>query len=335
MPLFIVGLLVIVAFIATLFLGSVDIPFSNVADILTGAGGNQAHEYIVLQSRLPSAIAATLGGAALAVAGLLMQTAFRNPLAGPSIMGINAGASLGVAMVMLCLGGSVALGSMQLEGEIAVVAGALVGGLAVMAIIVVLSTFLCDNLMLLIAAILVGYLATSVIMILNYGASSTGVQSYVMWGMGTFQGIPLRRIIPFAIITLIALLLVLPLVKPLDALLLGDDYAVSLGVNIKHVRLMLLVSTGLLASVVTAYCGPVAFIGLAVPHIARFIVRTDIHRRLLPATLLCGAFVALACNIVCVLPASMNLGGVSAQLPLNAVTSLFGVPVILYVLLKR
>lgn len=328
-------LLLLIGFAANLFLGTVNVDAGKVLAILLGDTTGGAETYIILNSRLPSAICAVLGGGALAVAGLMMQTAFRNPLAGPSIMGVNSGASLGVAVVMLFLGGAVSIGSLEIGGQLAVISGALIGGLAVMAIIVVLSRIVQNDLMLLIAAILVGYLASSLIMILNYGASASGVQSYVMWGMGSFSGIPMSRIPVFAIVVVLGLLLSGALVKPLDALLLGDEYAISLGVNIVRVKQLLLLATGVLAAIVTAYCGPIAFIGLAVPHIARFITGTAIHRRLLPATLLTGSVVALFCNIACIIPAAQFTGWTSSPLPLNAVTPIFGVPVILYVLLKK
>ena len=329
--------LLALSFLANLFVGSIDIPVADVTDILLGRGEmDSAEHYIILESRLPSAISATLCGGALAVAGLLMQTAFRNPLAGPSIMGVNSGASLGVAVVMLLLGGTVTAGSVELSGEIAVIAGALIGALAVIGVLLAIASFVRNDLLLLIVGILVGYLASSFIMILNYGATSEGVQSYVMWGMGSFQGVPMSRLPVMAGLIFAGLVLAVGLVKPLDTLLLGDDYAVSLGVDIRRTKQLLLLSTGVLAATATAYCGPVAFIGLAVPHIARMVIRTDIHRRLLPMTLLCGCLIALWCNIICQLPYTGVLSAIASPspLPLNAVTPLFGVPVILYVILK-
>lgn len=330
-------LLIILAFFANLFLGQVAIPFSTVIKILCGEDGvNTAYEYIVLQSRLPSAIAAVIAGAALSVAGLLMQTAFRNSLAGPSIMGINSGASLGVALVIMVTGGTVSMAGIHMSGEIAIIGAALVGSLSIMGILIALSLILKNDLMLLIAGVLIGYLVSSLIMIINFGSSADGIQSYVMWGMGSFQNVPLSRILPFAIMTFVGLLIAFLLMKPLDSLLLGDDYAINLGVNVKRVKQLLLFSTGILAAATTAYCGPIAFIGLAVPHIARILIKTDLHRRLLPTTLCLGVIIALLCNILCILPCSSLFSiGTASNLPLNAVTPLFGVPVILYVILKR
>lgn len=324
------------AFVANLFVGTVPIDASTVFGILCGRGASGPESYIVLNSRLPAALTALLGGGALAVAGLMMQTTFRNPLAGPSIMGITSGASVGVALVTLLLGGTLTASGLRIGGEMAVMAGALAGSLLVMAVIIFLSTILKNDLMLLIAGIMIGYLASSFITLLNFSASSEGVHSYVMWGMGSFRNVSMERIVPFAAMVGVGMVMAVCLIKPLDLLLLGDDYARSLGVNVPLARRVLLLSTGVLAAAATAFCGPVSFVGLAVPHIARLLTRTDTHRRLLPATFVCGCVVALLCNVVCALPSVLWPSAVSAGLlPLNAVTPLFGVPVILFILLRR
>lgn len=315
-----------ILFVLNLFLGSVDIPVSGVLAILTGGDtGNAAERFIVLGSRLPMAITATLGGAGLAVAGLLLQTAFRNPLAGPSILGISSGASLGVAVVMLMLGGSISAGTVAVGGYAAAIAGAFAGSVAVMGLLIFLSAILKNDLMLLITGIIIGYLVSSVIMLLNFTATAEGVQSYVMWGMATFNGVSMGQMPLFSTICIAGLLLALLLTKPLDLLLLGDSYARNLGINLNRVRILLLLSTGILTAVVTSYCGPVSFVGIVVPHIARMIFRTDRHRVMLPATMLCGASVALLCTLLCVIPEN-------SVLPVNAVTPIVGAPVILYVI---
>jgi iron complex transport system permease protein len=273
-------------------------------------------------------LTAIIAGAALAASGLLLQTAFRNPLAGPSVLGINSGASLGVAVVILLFGGSVSAGVMSWSGYAAVMAGAFVGSLAVIGVLLALSAVIRSDLMLLIVGVMIGYLASSLIMLLNYTSTADGIQSYVMWGMGNFSGVTSSSLPMFALIAGAGIILSLLLVKPLNIVQLGADYASSLGVNLGRVRNMLLLATGLLSSSVTAFCGPIAFIGLAMPHVARMIFRTADHRVLLPATLVVGAAVALLCNLICVLPAHMVL-------PLNAVTPVVGVPVILYVILRR
>ena len=273
-------------------------------------------------------LTAIIAGAALAASGLLLQTAFRNPLAGPSVLGINSGASLGVAVVILLFGGSVSAGVMSWSGYAAVMAGAFVGSLAVIGVLLALSAVIRSDLMLLIVGVMIGYLASSLIMLLNYTSTADGIQSYVMWGMGNFSGVTSSSLPMFALIAGAGIILSLLLVKPLNIVQLGADYASSLGVNLGRVRNMLLLATGLLSSSVTAFCGPIAFIGLAMPHVARMIFRTADHRVLLPVTLVVGAAVALLCNLICVLPAHMVL-------PLNAVTPVVGVPVILYVILRR
>ena len=269
-------LLIVTAILSVMniYLGSVDIPAEIVTDVLTGSRPeSDAVRYIILESRIPQMLTAIIAGAALASSGLLLQTAFRNPLAGPSVLGINSGASLGVAVVILLFGGSVSAGAMSWSGYAAVMAGAFVGSLAVIGVLLALSAIIRSDLMLLIVGVMIGYLASSLIMLLNYTSTADGIQSYVMWGMGNFNGVTA-------------------------------------------------------SSSVTAFCGPIAFIGLAMPHVARMIFRTSDHRILLPATLLVGSAVALLCNLVCVLPAHMVL-------PLNAVTPVVGVPVILYVILRR
>lgn len=330
----------LLVFIGNLYIGAVSIPFGQVTDILFGHPDQSVSagiRFIILESRLPAALTAILGGAGLAVSGLLLQTAFRNPLAGPSILGINSGASLGVAAVMLVGGGSMIAGTMELGGEIAIMAGAMAGSFLIMAILLALSALLRNDLMLLIAGILVGYLASSVIMILNFSATSDGVQNYVVWGMGSFTTVPLSRMPLLAVLVTVGLAFAIMLAKPLDLLLLGNDYARNLGINIGRIRNLLLLATGILSAAVTAFCGPISFIGLAVPHMARMVMKTDTHRILLPATIVMGAIIGAACNILSVLPSSGIIPGVSSasMLPLNAVTPLFGVPVILYVILRR
>ena len=271
-----IPLLILVLFAASLVVGAVDIPVSEVVSILTGHESQRASwQYIVLESRLPQALTAMLCGAALAVSGLMLQTAFRNPLAGPSIFGINSGASLGVALVLLLLGGSLTAGNVSLSGFVAVLVAAFIGAMLVMGLILLFSTIVHNNVMLLIIGIMIGYLSTSAISLLNFFATDQGVQSYMMWGLGNFGGVTMRQMPLFAGITVVGLFLSLLLVKPLNALLLGEQYAENLGINIRHVRNYLLFVTGLLAAITTAFCGPVAFIGLATPHVARLTIGTD------------------------------------------------------------
>jgi iron complex transport system permease protein len=323
------GALILCLFALNIFVGSVHIPASDVLSILCGADAKPSWQYIVLESRLPQALTAILAGGALAVSGLLLQTAFRNPLAGPSVFGINSGAGLGVALVMLLLGGSLSTGSVSVTGFMAILLAAFVGAMIVMLIIIFFSTLVRSSVMLLIIGIMIGYISNSAISLLNFFATDEGVKSYMVWGMGSFGGVSMRMMPTFAIVTILGLIGALLLIKPLNALLLGDRYAENLGINILRVRHWLLVVTGLLTAIVTAFCGPLAFIGLAVPHMTRLVLRTDNHRLLMPATILMGSIVGLVCNLLCVLP------GESGVIPLNAVTPLIGAPVIIYVIIRR
>jgi len=317
-------------FIANLLIGSVNIPPAEVWHILTGGESSKASwSFIVWEARLPQALTALLCGGALAVCGLMLQTAFKNPLAGPSILGINSGASLGVAFVMLLFGGSVTAGTFSLSGFLSVLAGAFIGAMAIMALILFFSTLIKSNVMLLITGIMIGYIASSAISLLNFFATAEGVQSYIIWGMGNFGGVSLQQMPAFASVTLLGLAGALMLIKPLNALLLGERYAENLGVNIRRVRNWLLVVTGLLTAITTAFCGPVAFIGLAVPHVARMLLGTSNHHSLLPVTILSGGAVALLCNLICILPGDAGI------IPLNAVTPIIGAPVIIYVIVSQ
>lgn len=315
---------------ANLFLGSVDIPAQAVIDILLGKDtARETWNFIVWESRFPQCITALLCGAALSASGLMLQTVFNNPLADTSILGISSGASLGVALVLLAGGGSVAAGSFTLSGFFSVVVGAFAGAILVLGLILFLSTLIKNSVMLLIAGIMIGYVASSVISLLNFFASAEGVQSFVIWGLGNFGGVSLKQLPAFSIMALTGLLFAVLLIKPLNALLLGSRYAENLGINTRRVRNILLAATGLLTAVTTAFCGPVSFVGLAVPHMARLMLGTSNHNSLMPVTLLAGSAVALLCNLICILP------GDSGVIPLNAVTPLLGAPVIIYVIINQ
>ena len=324
------GIMVLLFFVVSLLIGSVSIPVSETFRILIGEESvKPSWQYIVIESRLPQAVTAMLCGASLAVCGLILQTVFRSWLAVPWFFGVNCGAGLGVALVMLFFGGSVSAGTVSIGGFMAVLLAAFAGAMGVMALIFFFSTLVRSHVMLLIVGIMIGYMAGSAISLLNFFATDEGVKSYMVWGMGSFGGVSLKMLPTFSVITLITLAVSLALVKPLNALVLGDRYAENLGVNIIRVRNWLLLVTGVLTAVITAFCGPVAFIGLAVPHIARLVLGTDNHRVLLPATILTGSAVALLCNILTVLPGE---GGI---IPLNAITPLIGAPVVIYVILSR
>lgn len=323
-------LLIVLLLVANLLVGSVAIPAGEVLRILMGEdAGRESWHYIVWEARLPQALTALLAGSALAVCGLLLQTAFRNPLAGASVLGVNSGAGLGVAVVMLLLGGSITAAGFSFSGFFSILLGAFAGAMAVMALILFFSTLVRSHVMLLIIGLMVGYLVSSVVSLLNFLATAEGVQSYMVWGMGNFGGVSLRQMPAFAAVVLLGLAGALLLIKPLNALLLGERYAENLGVRVRRVRHALLAVVGVLTAVTTAFCGPVLFIDLAVPHIARLLLGTANHRILLPATLLAGGAVALACNLVCLLPGEAGL------IPLNAVTPLIGAPIVIYVIVSQ
>lgn len=310
--------------------GSVQIPFADVLDILCGRfTGKESWEYIILENRLPQTFTAILCGASLSVCGLMLQTAFRNPLAGPDVFGISSGAGLGVALVMLLLGGTVSTSIFTVSGFLAILTAAFVGAIAVTALILFLSTMVRNSVLLLIVGIMVGYVSSSAVSLLNFFASEEGVKSYMVWGMGNFGGVSMNHIPLFSILCLIGIIASFLLVKPLNILLLGPQYAESLGISTRQIRNILLVVVGLLTAITTAFCGPISFIGLAIPHIARLLFRTENHQILLPGTVLSGAVIALLCNFICYLP------GESGIIPLNAVTPLIGAPVIIYVIIQR
>ena len=323
-------LVVAILAVANLLWGSLSIPVEDVWRILCGEEieGHASWTYIIRQSRVPQMITAILCGASLSTCGLMLQTTFRNPLAGPSILGIDSGANLGVAIVMLLLGGSVTLGSLSLAGYFLVVIAAMLGALAIMMLLMFLSHILRSKVMLLITGVIISYVTGSIIQLLNYTATEEGVHSFILWGMGNFSSVSLERLPLFSSLIVIGLVMALLMIKPLDALLLGDRYAQNLGIPIPRVRQGLLLTTGILTATTTAFCGPISFLGLAVPHI-RLTLGTSIHRVLLPGTMLMGAILTLICNLLSTLPRNGSL------IPINVITPIIGAPVILYVILKK
>ena len=321
---------IIMLFAMNLIVGSVRIPLADVCDILFDKfDGKESWKYIIMENRLPQALTAMLCGASLAVCGLMLQTAFRNPLAGPDVFGISSGAGLGVAIVMLFLGGSVSTTMFTVSGFLAILTSAFIGAIVVTMIILLLSTMVRNSVLLLIVGLMVGYVSSSAVALLNFFASEEGVKSYMVWGMGNFGGVSMDHMLLFALLCLVGIIASIFLIKPLNIMLLGTQYAESLGINIRQIRNLLLVTVGLLTAVTTAFCGPISFIGLAIPHISRLLFRTDNHQILLPGTVLTGAVIALFCNLICYLPGELGI------IPLNAVTPLIGAPVIIYVIIKR
>ena len=317
-------------FLANILFGSVSIPADAVINILLGNESEKASwNYIVVESRLPQAITALLSGMALSVSGLMLQTAFRNPLADPSIFGISSGAGLGAAFVMLLFGGTMIAGQVSFSGYAAVFFGAFLGAMAVMAVVFAFSLLVRNSAMLLIVGIMIGYIASSAISLLNFFATEEGVKSYLVWGLGSFGGVSMRQLPLFTTVTILSLLSSLLLIKPLNIIQLGRSYAENLGIRTHVVRNCLLVITGLLTAVVTSFCGPVSFIGLAVPHLSRMMIRTSHHGILMPVTMLTGSVVALFCNLISTLPSSAGL------IPLNAITPVLGAPVVIFVIMRK
>ncbi len=331
-PLFITLMVAIVVLtVVNLLIGTVRIPVVDVCRILSGDDGNEIWTNIVFSSRLPQALTAIVAGAGLAVSGLQMQTVFRNPLAGPSVLGISNGSALGVAFVVLLSGriGGVALSRLGYLGDAAMSVAAIVGALAVLSLILWVSQKVRGNVTLLIIGVMTGYLANAIIGVLKYLSPEEDVKAFVVWGLGSFSRVSGNEMLLFVCLMCVLLPLAFLLVKPMNLLLLGDRYAANLGLNIRRARMMVIVSSGVLVAIVTAYCGPVMFIGLAVPHLARALFRTGDHRILMPATALCGSALALLCNLIARMP------GFEGALPVNSVTALVGAPVIAMVIFRR
>lgn len=319
-------------FFLNLVLGSVSIPLRAVWNILWGTGNESViWQNIIWKSRVPQALTALVAGAGLSVSGLQMQTVFRNPLAGPSVLGISSGASMGVAFVVLLSGslGGVALSKLGFMGEIALTIAAIAGSLSIMALIVFVSQKVRGNVTLLIIGVMIGYIANAVIGVLKFSSVEEDIRAYVIWGLGSFARVSGDQMTLFICIMVVLLPLSFLLVKTLNLLLLGDAYARNLGLNIKRARLLVITCSGVLVAIVTAYCGPIIFLGLAVPHLCRGMFRTSDHRILMPASLLAGASLALVCNLIARMP------GFEGALPVNSVTALVGAPVVMSVLFNK
>lgn len=313
-------------FVACIAVGSVSIsPVEMVRALCAPSADTAASRYILLSLRLPAAVTALVSGAALSASGLLLQTVFRNGLAGPDVLGVSSGAAAGVAVLTL-LAGYAAL------PQWSVCAAAFAGAMAVTAVIWLLSTLIHQSSMLLIAGIMVGYLSSSVVALLTFVSTGEGVKSYMLWGMGDFTGVTPDALPGYVALLGLPLLASLLTVKPLTTLLAGESYAASMGMRVRRVRTLLLLLTGLLTAITTAHCGPISFIGLAVPHISRLLMRTDLPRLLLPSTLVMGGVVALGCSLLCQTAGSFL--PTPQVLPLGAVTPLVGAPVIIYVLVS-
>ena len=324
--------ILILMLLLNLGIGSVKIPLNEVCNILTyGECENIIWQNIIWKSRIPQALTSLLAGAGLAVSGLQMQTIFRNPIAGPSVLGISSGASLGVAFAVLLSGNfaGVALCNIGTVGEMAITISAIIGSLCVMALVVFVSQHVRGNVTLLIIGVMIGHIANAIIGVLKYLSVEEEIRAYVIWGLGSFARVSNDQLLLFAMMMAIILPLSMLQSKSLHILLLGEVYAKNLGINIKRIRMYVITCAGILVAIVTAYCGPIMFLGLAVPHICRGIFHTSDHRILLPGTMLMGGILALTCNLIARLP------GFEGALPVNSVTALIGAPVVIYVLMHR
>jgi len=319
-------------FLMTISLGSVDIPVDQILIVLTGGEAERnSWTNIILKFRLPKATTAMLAGAALGVSGLLMQTFFRNPLAGPFVLGISSGASLGVALVVLGAGtvGGALLAGFGLGGDLLLAAAAAIGAGLTMFLVLLVASRVKSSMTLLILGLMMGYLVSALVSLLLYFAVPERIQAYISWTFGTFSGVTWDQMPILAGGVVIGLAIAMLLTKSLNALLLGEGYARSLGMNLMVARISIVSATALLAGVVTAFCGPIGFIGIAVPHLCRSLFNTSDHRILVPGTILMGAIVALIASLMAEVP------GNNLVLPLNAVTALIGAPIVIGVILRQ
>ena len=329
---FLITFSILLLLVLNLVWGSVSIPLSSIGNILLDRGNEpESWQNIIWKSRFPQALTALVAGAGLSISGLQMQTVFHNPLAGPSVLGISSGASLGVAFVVLFSGsiGGVALSRLGFIGEVALSVAAIAGALAVMSLIVFASRKIKGNVTLLIVGVMIGYIANAVIGVLKFFSVEEDIKAYVIWGLGSFSRVSGNQMTLFVSLMLVLIPLSFLLVKTLNLLLLGEGYARNLGLNIKRARIEVIACSGVLTAIVTAYCGPIIFLGLAVPHLCRAIFQTSDHRMLMPASMSLGAALALLCNLIARMP------GFEGALPVNSVTALIGAPVVASVLFRK
>lgn len=321
------SILVLILFFADIFIGSVAISINEIMQVFTGQlSKDTPQSIIILQSRLPKALTAILAGCALPVAGLLMQTFFRNPVAGPDILGVSAGSSLLVALVMLTVG---TWFSMDVFSNVGIILAAIVGAMLVLFIILAVAARVRDSVTLLIFGLMFGMAISAVVGVLQYYSSQGALKLFIMWTFGSLSGVTWPQLYILALIVLIGLLLAVTQIKTLNLLLLGEQYATSLGLNIRKSKIVIILTTGLLTGAITAFCGPIAFIGIAVPHLARMIFKVNSHAIILPASILLGICILLICDIIAQTP------GNDGVLPINAITAFMGAPFIIYIIWKN
>lgn len=323
-------LLLLVTWLININLGSVSIPFKEIIHILTGTTAeNESWKYIILNYRIPKSITAILVGSGLGISGLLMQTLFRNPLAGPFVLGISSGASLGVAILILGSGFlGTYLGSFLLSNWSVTVAASL-GSFMVLSVVLIAIKKIRNTMSILIIGLMFGSISAAIINVLSYFSSAELLQQFIFWSFGSLGNLTWNELIIFASIISISILLLLGSIKPLNGLLLGENYAISMGINLKKTRNLVLIVTSLMTGVITAFSGPIAFIGLAVPHLTKLLFDTSDHKILIPTVALTGAILMLICDTIAQVPNS------EYTLPINAITSLFGAPIVIWLLIRK
>jgi iron complex transport system permease protein len=320
----------LLCFVINISLGSVSIPFKDtLSAILGGELSNDSWKYIVWNYRIPKAFTAILVGSGLALSGLLMQTLFRNPLAGPFVLGISSGASLGAALLIMGASMFSGLFSFGIVNDVSLAVASSVGSFLVLMVVVVVAYRIKDTMALLIIGLMFGSITAAIVSVLSYFTDAEKLQQYIYWSFGSVGNLSWQQLLLLLVIIVLGVLLSIISIKPLNSLLLGENYARSLGVNLKKSRYIIIIATGLLAGGITAYAGPIAFIGLAVPHLTRQIFNTTDHKVLVPAVLVYGAILMLICDTIAQLPTSANV------LPINAITSIVGAPVVIWLLVRK
>jgi iron complex transport system permease protein len=325
----ILALILVLCFVINISLGSVSIPFSEVIKSVFGHSVNESWQYIIQDYRLPKAFTTILVGSGLGISGLLMQTLFRNPLAGPFVLGISSGASLGVALVILGSGLFGGVFTSLLISKWTIVIAASLGSFLVLLAVLLVSSKVRDTMAILIIGLMFGSITSAIVSVLSYFSSAEQLQQYIFWGFGSLGNLSWNELFIFFLIYLFGLLLAIFSIKALNTFLLGENYAKSLGLDVKKSRFIVIIATSLLAGTITAFAGPIAFIGLAIPHMTRQLFNTSNHKILLPAVFLFGAIVMLICDSIAQLPTS------DYTLPINAITSLIGAPVVVWLLVRQ
>lgn len=323
-------LALVICFVLNISLGSVSIPFKGTLNAILGREVAQdSWGYIVWNYRIPKAFTAILVGSGLALSGLLMQTLFRNPLAGPFVLGISSGASLGAALLIMGSALFSSLFSYGMVNDVSLAVAASIGSFSVLFVVLVVSYRIKDTMALLIIGLMFGSITAAIVSVLSYFTDAEKLQQYIYWSFGSVGNLSWSQLLLLLVIILVGIVLSIVSIKPLNAFLLGENYAQSLGVNLKRSRYKIIIATGLLAGGITAFAGPIAFIGLAVPHLTRQIFNTTDHKVLVPAVLVYGAILMLICDTIAQLPTSANV------LPINAITSIVGAPVVIWLLVRK